>query len=204
MNTQEPTLAQTQYSGREAVALVPVGIALNLAIGTLVHALKLPIYLDAVGTVAITLIAGLRPGLLVGVLSFVVGAVLINPVMLWFSGTQAAIALYVHAVAKQGAFRTYPRTIVAGIGLGVVAAIVSAPVLVVLFGGITGSGSSLIVAFLLASGKGLMKAVIFSGLASEPLDKTLQCVLAIWLVRGLPRSVTRRFKGGSLAENSMA
>jgi energy-coupling factor transport system substrate-specific component len=203
MVTQEHTQTLGESMRREALALIPVGIALNLAIGTLVHALKLPIYLDAVGTIAITLIAGLRTGLLVGVLSFIVGGILINPVMIWFSGTQAAIAVYVHLLAKRGAFGSHLRTVAAGIGLGVVAGIVSAPVLVALFGGITGSGSSVIVAFLLASGKGLMKAVLWSGLASEPLDKTLQCLLAVWLVRGLPKTITGRFHGGSMAENRM-
>lgn len=189
-------------SVQQNLALIPLGIALNLALGTLVHVLKLPVYVDAVGTIAVTLLVGLRAGIIVGVLSFLIGGVLVNPVLPWFSGTQAAIAIYVHIVARKGGFRTILRTLLSGIGLGVVAAVVSAPVIVYLFGGITGSGASLIVAFLLASGKSVIKSVILSGLAAEPLDKTIQCLLAVWLLRGLPQSLLRRFRGGSLEENN--
>lgn len=194
------TVTGAQY--QQSLALIPLGIALNLALGTLVHLLKLPVYVDAVGTIAVTLLVGVRAGILVGVLSCLIGGILINPVLLWFSLTQAAIAIYAHIVGRRGGFRTYVRTILVGIGLGIVAAVVSAPVIVYLFGGITGSGASLIVAFLLASGKSVFKSVVLSGLAAEPLDKTIQCMLVVWLLRGLPQGLLRRFHGGSLAENN--
>lgn len=179
------------------LALIAVGIAFNLSLGTVVHALKLPIYLDAVGTVLVTLLVGWRAGVITGVVSFLVGGALTNPVLPWFAGTQAVIAVYTHWIGRWGGFRTLPRTVLSGIGLGIVAAIVSAPVIVALFGGITGSGPSLVVAYLLASGKSVLKSVFLSGLAAEPLDKTLQCLLAAWLIRGLPRSLLARFSRGS-------
>ena len=200
--TAAPATDEQKAPGNaRTLALIPLGIALNLALGTLVHTLKLPVYVDAVGTIAVTLLAGLRAGILVGVASFLLGGILTNPVLPWFSGTQAAIAIYTHLVARRGGFRTWLLTILAGIGLGIVAGVVSAPVIVGLFGGITGSGASLIVAFLLASGKSVLKSVVLSGLAAEPLDKTIQCLLAIWILRGLPRSLLTSFQGGSLREN---
>ena len=185
------------------LTLIPMGVALNLAIGTLIHAVKVPVYLDAVGTIVVTMLVGMRAGIATGVLSFLLGGVLTNPVLPWFSGTQAAIAIYVALVGKRGGFRSYRRTIVAGLGLGVVAGVVSAPVIVILFGGITGSGASVVVAFLLASGRSIMESVVLSGLAAEPLDKTLQCLLAVWLLRGLPRSLLARFECGSLAATDL-
>ena len=184
------------------LALIPLGIAFNLAIGAVVRALQLPIYVDAVGTILITLIAGIRAGAITGVASFLLGGILVSPVLPYFSGTQAAIAIYTGLVARRGGFRTIPRTILAGIGLGVVAGIVSAPVIVLLFGGITGSGASLAVAFLLASGKSLINSVVLSGLAAEPIDKTIQCLLAVWLLRGLPMGLLSRFTRGYLARNA--
>lgn len=185
------------------LALIPLGIALNLALGGLVHNLKVPLYLDAVGTITVTLLGGMRAGILVGVTSFLIGGALVDPVMPWFSGTQAAIAIYTHVVARRGGFASHVRTILSGIGLGVVAGVVSAPVIVSLFGGVTGVGASLITAFLLASGKNILQSVMLSGLASEPLDKTLQCLLAVWLLRGLPQTLLQRFPSGSLTENKL-
>ncbi len=209
MHPQTPVEAITpvqpiKATGTQALALIPLGIALNLALGTLVHTMKLPVYVDAVGTIAVTLIAGLRAGVAVGVASFLIGGVLTNPVLPWFSGTQAAIAVYTHLVGRASGFRTMARTVLSGIGLGIVAGIVSAPVIVWLFGGVTGSGASLVVAFLLASGKSVMQSVLLSGLAAEPLDKTLQCLLAVWLLRGLPPGLLMRFSNGSLEQNGIS
>lgn len=175
------------------LATVPVGILLNLGIGTLVHVLKLPLFVDAVGTILVTILVGIPAGITTGVLSFLLGGLLVNPVMPYFSGTQAAIAIFVGIMARQSFFRSIPKTVVTGILLGVVAAVVSAPVIVKLFGGITGSGSGVITAFLLASGKSVLKSVFMTGLSCEPVDKTLQCLLVFWLLKSLPRKIKERF-----------
>ncbi|MGA2086171.1 MAG: hypothetical protein ABSG60_11680 [Terracidiphilus sp.] len=178
------------------VAFVPLAIAINITLGSITHALKLPIYLDAVGTITTTLLLGWRAGVFAGVGSFLLAGLITNPVLPWFSGTQAAIAIYTFLANKCGGFKSYPRALISGIGLGVVAGTISAPVIAYLFGGITGSGASLIVGFLLSSGHKLLTSVFLSGIASEPVDKAIQCLLAVWLVRGLPpkllKSLDRR------------
>jgi len=200
------------------LALIPAGIALNLALGTIVSALKLPIYLDAVGTITVTILAGLRAGVLVGVSSFVIGGMILNPVLIWFVGTQACIAIATHVMGIRGWFAlgaldlpaplwrralTHFRPVLAGISLGVVAGVASAPVIAALFGGVTGSGASLVVAFLLKSGKTLFDAVLLSGLASEPLDKTAQVLVSLALLRSLPDHLKRQFGGGCLRQNGL-
>lgn len=184
--TTSSTPPATISAKTAALALVPLGVLLNLGIGTIVHLLKLPIFVDAVGTILITLLIGWRWGAVTGVLSFLVGGLLVNPVLPWFSATQATIAIVAGIMASQGWFRTLPRTIVVGILIGVCAAVVSAPVIIWLFGGITGSGSGFITSFLLASGKKIVESVILTGLSCEPIDKTLQCLLVFWLVKSLP------------------
>ncbi len=186
-----------------AAALVPLGVLLNLGIGTLVHLLKLPVFLDAVGTILVTILIGIRWGAATGILSFLAAGVIVNPVLPWFSGTQAVIALVAGIFARRGFFRNVPRTIATGIVVGIAAGIVSAPVIIYLFGGITGSGSGLITSFLLASGKKIVESVILTGLSCEPLDKTLQCLLAYWLIRSIPRQLRRQVEPlGYLRQNT--
>lgn len=169
-----------------ALALIPLGVLMNLGIGTIVHLLKLPVFVDAVGTILVTILIGIRWGVVTGVLSFLIGGMIVNPVMPYFSATQAAIAIMVGLFAARGWFRSIPRVIVTGICVGIVAAVVSAPVIIKMFGGITGSGSGFITAFLLASGKKIIESVILTGISCEPVDKTIQCLLAFWLIRTLP------------------
>lgn len=73
------------------MAIIPMGIAINLAIGLTVSALKLPIFLDSIGTVLFTIICGWRVGATVGVLSFLVGGIA-NPLLPYFVFTQFTIA----------------------------------------------------------------------------------------------------------------
>lgn len=193
-----PTATQSLY--RE-IPFIAFGILLNLVPAAAISVLKLPIFIDAVGTILITLALGLRAGILTGVLSFLIGGLTQNPVMPAFTATQLAIAVYVHATARRGWFRSIRYIIPTGVGLGIVAAVVSAPVIVYLFGGLTGSGASLLVAFLLATGKSVMNSVVLAGIAAEPLDKSLQCLIAFWLLNGMPKTVLAGLKNGSLRQN---
>ncbi len=184
------------------LALMGMLIALNVAIGGIVHVIKLPIFLDAVGTVLATLILGLGAGVVVGVLSFVVAAVVINPVYVWFVATQAAIAIFIYVLASRfAAFKSLPRVIATGIALGVVAGIVSAPIIVGVFSGVSGSGRDLITAGLISTGQQIYKAVILSGAASEPVDKVLQVLAAFYVLRALPKKVLGQFRNPVLEKN---
>ena len=70
---------------------------------------------------------------------------------------------------------------------GVVSALASAPVVVYLFGGVTGSGSSFVVALFLKTGQQLLDSVVLAGLATDPIDKALEVLLAALLYRATPR-----------------
>src|SRR4051794_34105790 len=122
-------------------------VALNVAVGTLVYLLKLPVYLDQAG---IMLAALLAPGRrwdacvasgIVAVVSFTIIGLLANPFIFWYYGTAIASALYGSLVvrgrlslAEPTRHGQWPKAIAFGIGWGVVAALVSAPVTVFLFG----------------------------------------------------------------------
>jgi energy-coupling factor transport system substrate-specific component len=79
------------------------------------------------------------------------------------------------------------KVVIYGVITGIAAAIVSAPVVVWLFGGVTGSGTAFVVAFFLKTGQQLLNSALLSGLTTEPIDKTLQVLLAALLYRATPR-----------------
>ena len=58
-----------QFSTR-VIVLIPIAIAINIVLGqTVAAALKLPIYLDSIGTILVGAIAGPVPGMLTGLLA---------------------------------------------------------------------------------------------------------------------------------------
>lgn len=176
-----------------ALPLIAFGAALNLIAGQLVTLFKLPIFLDTLGTVLVAITAGPWAGILSGVIAAVVGGIYINPYLPYYIPTVAAVAAFAGLMAKWGFFRTVPRAILAGIVQGLIAATISAPITARLFGGVTLAGSSLIVAYLRATGKTLLKSVFLAGVAAEPVDKALTFLLALLLVRRLPVSITRYY-----------
>lgn len=188
-----------------AISTIPVLLALNVATGLVVGALKLPVYLDAIGTCLAALLlyplglAGLLAAMTVGIGSFVVSGALFNPVLFWFTGTQAVIAVYcyfafarhLHGQLNPSLRRTVAIAVLHGICLGLICAVVNAPVVALVFGGVTGSGVSLVAAVLLKAGQSLWTATINFGLLTEPLDKALQCVAAALVFRSLVRAGVR-------------
>lgn len=182
--------------------LIPLGVGLNIGLATIINLLKVPVYLDAIGTIVITLILGLRGGILTGVLSFVLmTATGLGPYHIYFSGTQIAIALVIYFVSSKGFFKSIWKVIITGIFVGVIAAIVSAPVIVYLFGGIEANGPGLITAFLAATGKTITQSVILKGVSVEPVDKTIQCLLAFTLIKSLPKSLLKKFHSHLIEKN---
>jgi len=87
--------------------------------------------------------------------------------------------------------------------LGIVAGVVSAPVIVLVFGGVSGSGRDLITAGLISTGQQIYKAVILSGAASEPVDKLLQALAAFFIIKSSPKSILNQFRNPLLEKNGL-
>ncbi len=68
-----------------------------------------------------------------------------------------------------------------------------------MFGGVTGSGTDLLVAAFQKGGSDLQTAVLQQGLLSDPIDKTLTFFLVFLLLQALSRRFVARFPQGEQA-----
>jgi energy-coupling factor transport system substrate-specific component len=174
------TMLQSVTLMRSAV-MAAACIALNLSLGKVANLLQLPLYLDSIGTV---LSAALVPPIFsvsVGALSSLANGVLIQPAYFFFIGTQISIAVVAILAFRRGWFATLPRALATGFLIALVAAAVSAPVVVIAFGGVTAPGVTAINAILLAAGKGLWTSVLTGAFFIESLDKMVSGGL-VWLI----------------------
>jgi hypothetical protein len=260
------------------IVLMPIAIAINIVLGaTVQQALKLPIYLDSIGTILVGVVAGPFAGLLTGVLSNLIwgyllpapiGSTTIGPfaivagVIGLLAGVWGRLGLFrsrrgesssipgaVVAVILVGALAVYtyarayasptdfqnntgfdPGTIDqsrifflvilvvfvaliavalflrrdvgavyaigAGLATGIVAAIVSAPIAAVVFGGVTGSGTDLLVAAFRAGGDSLVSATLKQGLLSDPMDKMITSFVVFFIIGNLSQRFIARFPNG--------
>jgi len=173
--------------------LIPVAIAINVAIGEIVVALKLPVYLDSIGTVFVAAVCGPWAGALTGMLSNIIWGSLIDPnAFPWFP-VAFFIGLVAGFCAKGGLFKNWWKVIVSGFLVALTAATVSTPISVGVYGGITASGSSFITAYLLQIGQSLVPSVLITNYLVEPFDKISTCLLAFAIIQGLSTRFLARF-----------
>ena len=195
------------------LVMIPVAIAINIAVGQLVILLKLPVYLDSIGTVLVGLLAGPWAGALTGLLANLIwGLSGINPIYTPFAITAAVIGFLAGVFGSIGWFRPTWYLIVtnfdnksiariplpvwwllAGIITGIAAALISAPISAFVFGGVTGTGQDVLVAFFRATGANILQAATLQGLTADPLDKLITFLLVWLIIQALPVRYLARF-----------
>lgn len=180
------------------IVLMAVAIVLNIVLGQVVSLLKLPIFLDSIGTMLVALLAGPWAGALTGVLTNLIWGVISDPVAAAFAPVQLVIGLVAGLCAKSGLFKAWWKAILSGVIVTVVMSIVAIPIRAYMFGGVTGSGADFVVAYLLATGKDLFSAVLITVITNNLIDKVVTALLAWSIVKGLPIRFTSRFSRASL------
>ena len=87
-----------------------VAIAINIAVGSIVFALRLPIYLDSIGTMLVGALAGPWAGALTGILSNLIWSILpipggAGPTAAFFAPVAGVIGLMAGFWASRGVFQ---------------------------------------------------------------------------------------------------
>jgi energy-coupling factor transport system substrate-specific component len=197
-------MAQPEKIGKTfstvTLALIAFAIVLNMAIGQLVSLLKLPIFLDSIGTILVGILAGPLAGGLTGLLTNLIWGLISSPVAAAFAPVAMAIGIVAGLCAQYGLFKTWWQVIIAAVIITIFNAIVAVPIRLYMFGGITGSGADFMTAYMLALGKDLFGSVVVTVFTSNLLDKVVTALLAWGIVKALPvRTVSRLSRINSVA-----
>jgi PAS domain S-box-containing protein len=166
-----------------SLLLMGGAIVLNIVLGQLVQRVfQLPLYLDSVGTMLIAALLGPLAGSVAGALSNLIwGVVFSVPQIMPFAFTAAVIGWASGLAVSMGAFASLWRVLGAGALIGVLAALVSAPIAAHVFGGATGVGTDQLTGYFRATSANVLQAVTVQGLLADPLDKAISFLLA-WLI----------------------
>ncbi|WP_419174791.1 ECF transporter S component [Desulfosediminicola sp.] len=174
------------------IVLMSIAIVINIVAGQLVSMLKLPIFLDSIGTVLVGLLAGPWAGGLTGLLTNLIWGMISSPVAAAFSPVAMVIGVAAGLCAKYGLFRSLWLAIISGVIITVCNAVVAVPIRLYMFGGITGSGADFMTSYMLALGKDLFGSVVVTVFTSNLLDKVATAVLAWGIVQALPERTIGR------------
>lgn len=175
------------------LVMIPVAVAINVAVGQLVILLKLPLYLDSIGTVLVGLLAGPWAGAVTGIISNLIWSITGLFPQAWAWAHVAAVIGLLAGFFGRFIKRNYVWWLAGGLLTGVVAAVLSAPVSAALFGGVTGTGQDFLVGLFRATGASIVEATLGQGIVSDPLDKLISFLLVFLVVLGLPKRFLLRF-----------
>jgi energy-coupling factor transport system substrate-specific component len=169
-----------------AWVLIPIGVGINIVGGTVVTLLKLPIFLDVIGTILVAILAGPWVAALTGLVTNLVLGVTATPTLVPFAIVNIAIGLVAGYLGLHGWFKSYWKIVAAGLIITVTAILVSAPISTLVFGGVTGSGISLVRAYFLATGSSILESVLITDAIFEPIDKIISTFVAFFIARAIP------------------
>ena len=97
-----------------AILLIPIAIAINFICGNLALALKLPLYLDSIGTYLVGMLAGPWVALVTGFLSITINAVS-DPTLFPYALLAGLMGMVVGFFAKKGLFSSVPGMVFSGL-----------------------------------------------------------------------------------------
>ena len=171
---------------RLKLVIIAIGIAINIVGGTLASALKLPIFLDAIGTMLAAVLLGPWLGALTGLLSNVFQGIFTNPMTIPFGLVNAVIGLIVGFIAMKRGFEDYVTPAIVGIILAIAAPLVGSPIAVYVYGGLTGGGVDVLYGILLGTSERVFSSAFLARIPTNLVDKLLSAYLIMFIIRYLP------------------
>lgn len=169
------------------VTLVPLAAATDIVGSYVAGLLKLPVFLDMIGTCVAAVVLGPWWGALAGVMSNFGGAVFNGPSNIPFALANIAGALaWGYGVRTFGLGRNGATFFVLNAVVAVVVALVASPIALFVYGGATGHPSDAITAAIELTGQGLASAVVASNLVVNLADKLIAGYVALAIIQALP------------------
>jgi energy-coupling factor transport system substrate-specific component len=173
------------------IALVPLAVAINFVASWAATLVRLPIYLDTIGTFLAAVLLGPWWGAFAGVLTNAVGVVPNGASNLLFAPVNVAAALvWGYGIRSLRLGRNAVTFFALAAVVGVVTGVLATPIVLFLYGGATGHPSDLITAALASFG--LERATLVSSVASSVPDKVISAYVGLALTAALPAAVAAR------------
>ena len=170
------------------MCVIALAIVLNVIGGHIALLFHLPIYLDSIGTIMIAMLYGPVYGMLPPLLYGLVMGFSIDIYSLYYMPVGMILGLTTGLAARYFSLKGW-RIIPGALMITIPGTIVSSIITAVLFGGITSSGSTIIVQLLNKAGLGLTASVFVVQIMTDYLDRILSLVLVAFLLRMIPREL---------------
>lgn len=189
---------KAQFSTKSLV-LIPIAVGINLIGGTLASTLKLPLFLDMIGTILSAALAGPWVAALVGFLTNIFLALVSNPIYVPYSLVSIAAGLITGYMIKAGLFKKTWGVILTWLVVTFSSVVISSCITIFVFGGAT--GTSVLTAGLIAATKDIVKSVFASSMIENLADRAIAFAIAYVLLKRIPKRFLSQYAVDSADED---
>jgi energy-coupling factor transport system substrate-specific component len=172
--------------GRLTIFMIPIGIAINFIGGQIALLLKLPVYLDSIGTILVGATCGMLPGALVGAVSNILNSIT-SPPTLAFGVLSIMFGLLAGFLGRRGVFKSWWKTLLSAIPFALIGGVLGAIITILVFGGLAVGGGAIIVGALVATGIDTNTANFVAQVPMDVLDKVPTVLIVFAIIKGIPK-----------------
>ena len=169
------------------ISMIAFAIVINLVGGQIALMLKLPIYLDSMGTIFIAAVYGPFYGAMPSILSGLILGMTSDIYALYYAPVGILLGMLVGIVWKKKK-DNLAWAFLSALFVTIPTSLISACITAYLFGGITSSGSTFIVQLLAKTPLGLTLSCFIVQLFTDYLDRIISILLISSLLHKLPQS----------------
>lgn len=179
------------------LVLIPAAIGINYLGKLFAGLLKLPLWLDSIGTCLAAMMAGPIAGAIVGAVNNIIYGVTVDPISTVYALTNIFIGITVGILAYRGFLNHIKGALITGLAAGLVSVIVSTPLNLLCWGGTTGNiwGDAAFAACLAQGIPAWIASTIDEVIVDIP-DKIAVLLIVFAVGKGLPGSLLSLYQSG--------
>ena len=122
-----------------SLVLIPAAVGINYIGKLFAGTLKLPLWLDSIGTILSAFLAGPIVGALCGAINNIIYGFTLDPVSFIYALSSIGIGIAAGVLARTGKTKKFVGVILCGLVIALVSTLISTPINVAMYGGQTGN-----------------------------------------------------------------
>jgi energy-coupling factor transport system substrate-specific component len=185
-----------------ALVLIPAAVGINYLGKLFAGLLKLPLWLDSIGTCLAAVLGGPIVGAICGAVNNIIYGLTMDPISTVYALTSAFIGIAVGICAYKGAMKNVKGAILTGIIAGLVAVVISTPLNMKFWGGTTGNvWGDAAYAWAIANNIPAFLASALDEVIVDAPDKIVTLLIVFGIYKGLPKTLTGLYKNDQEIES---
>lgn len=184
------------------IVLIPVCIGINYLGKLIASLLKLPLWLDSIGTCIGAVLGGPIIGGMCGAANnLIYGFTTGDSITLVYALTSLGIGVAVGVMTRFGFMKSFGKSLLTACAAGLAAVVISTPLNVIFWGGTTGNvwGDALFAATQAANMSVAVGSLLDEVVVDVP-DKLITLIIVFLIIKALPQKLTSLYEAGAEIE----